>query len=151
MPAVQGTGSSCGSTNSSRTQAFPSSCSADHTVGIFPQVQPFMVSERLRQLQTSHAHMPLPKSLMKSLPFLVSLTSKKLLSQKPPNRLLLMSHWSESCHIYHSVSRTWEWPSRAFLAWCLVTTLHHPKAGLGLEDLLLRWLAQMAGQLVLAA
>lgn len=146
-----GAGSSCGSTTSSVTQAFPSSYSADHTVGICLEAQPLMVSGWLQELQTSRTYMPLPKSLMRSHPFLCPLltfqkTSFPEASQQtsfPVLQVRVLSHFS------HSVSDVGEWAGRAVLAQSL-RGCSHLKAGLGSGDLLPRWLAHMADHLVLA-
>ena len=113
-----GAGSSCSSTTSSVTQAFPSSYSADHTVGICLEAQPLMVSGWPQELQTSHTYMPLPKSLMRSHPFLCPLltfqkTSFPEASQQtsfPVLQVRILSHFS------HSVSDIGEQAGRAVLA-----------------------------------
>lgn len=84
-----------------------------------PQAQPLIVSEWLQQLQTSHAHIPLLKSLMRSLPFLF-LTSKKKNFPEASQQTSHVSPVRIVSYLSHSVSGIWEWLGRTFLVWYLV-------------------------------
>lgn len=112
-----------------------------------PQAQPLIVSEWLQQLQTSHAHIPLLKSLMRSLPSLcLFLTSKKTF-QKPPSRPL-MCHWSELCHIYHTVCLAFASGVAGHFWFGISWGCRHLKARLELKDLIPEWRTQKPGQVV---
>lgn len=107
-----------------------------------------MISERLQQLQTSHATAEKPDEITFLFGFFnFQKPSFPEASQQTSSHASLVRIVP---HLSHSMSRIWEWPGRAFLAWYLVTR-HHLKAGLGLEFLFPRWLAHVAGQLVLVS
>lgn len=136
------TGSSYGSNTSSRTQTLLSLCSADCTVGICPQAQPFTVSEWLQQLQTSH--MCQAENPNENIPFLTSKrTSPKSLpvdfysSLRGQNRLTFLSWCVQNLGV--------AWQGSSGLVSHKATATQRP-SGSELEDLLPRGLIHFAGQ-----
>lgn len=133
-----------------KDQAFPSSCSADHTVGTFRQAWPSWsqngCSSSKPHMLTCHCW----KVRWDHFPFWFFNFQKPSFPEASQQTSFHVSLVRIVSPLSHSISRIWEWPGRAFLAWYLVTR-HHLKAGLGLEFLFPRWLAHMAGQLVLAS
>lgn len=106
-----------------KDQAFPSSCSADHTVGIFRR-DPHDLRRDPHDLRTaaaapdltySHAIAEKPDEIT----FLFGLFNSPKpsfpeVSQQTSSPVSLVRFVS---HLSHSMSRIWEWHGRAFLTW----------------------------------